>query len=200
MSDSVQPHGHQLTRVLCPRDSPGKNTGVGCHFPSPYQIESGRYLTLGRSCGKFPSSFSVPRGKALLGTTAHHGISASSLSGSVPGIWEAKPRQPLPLLQEILVQGVWRADTRPRPRGEPRGALRQEGGRTPVWGRPGPSEPAAAAAGLPPWPPSLPRPLPGPRLAGTAASASPCWGPLETPFPSLFYTQCPRNNILLICN
>ena len=121
MSDSVQPHGHQPTRVLCPRDSSGKNTGVGCHFPSPYQIESGRYLTLGRSCGKFPSSFSVPRGKALLGTTAHHGISASSLSGSVPGIWEAKPRQPLPLLQEILVQGVWRADTWPLPRGEPPG-------------------------------------------------------------------------------
>ena len=22
-------------RVLCPRDFPGKNTGMGCHFPSP---------------------------------------------------------------------------------------------------------------------------------------------------------------------
>ena len=32
MSDSVQPHGQQLTRLLCPQDSPGKNTGVGCHF------------------------------------------------------------------------------------------------------------------------------------------------------------------------
>ena len=21
--------------ILCPWDSPGKNTGVGCHFPSP---------------------------------------------------------------------------------------------------------------------------------------------------------------------
>ena len=26
------PHGQQPTRLLCPRDSPGKNTGVGCHF------------------------------------------------------------------------------------------------------------------------------------------------------------------------
>ena len=33
MSDSVQPHRRQPTRLLCPWDSPGKNTGVGCHFP-----------------------------------------------------------------------------------------------------------------------------------------------------------------------
>ena len=115
------------TRVLCPQDSLGKNTEVGCHFPSPYQIESGRYLTLGWSFGKLPASFSIPRGKALLGTTVHQGISASSLSGSVPGIWEAKPRQPLPLLQEILVQGVWRADTRGDVRGFLMVALRGQG-------------------------------------------------------------------------
>jgi len=28
----VQPHRWQPTRLLCPWDSPGKNTGVGCHF------------------------------------------------------------------------------------------------------------------------------------------------------------------------
>ena len=32
MSDSVWPHRRQPTRLLCPWDSPGKNTGVGCHF------------------------------------------------------------------------------------------------------------------------------------------------------------------------
>ena len=32
VSDSVWPHGLQPTRLLCPWDSPGKNTGVGCHF------------------------------------------------------------------------------------------------------------------------------------------------------------------------
>ena len=32
MSDSVQPHGQQPTRLLCPRDSLGKNTGVSYHF------------------------------------------------------------------------------------------------------------------------------------------------------------------------
>ena len=32
MSDSVWPHRRQPTRLPHPWDSPGKNTGVGCHF------------------------------------------------------------------------------------------------------------------------------------------------------------------------
>ena len=32
VSDPVQPHRRQPTRLPRPRDSPGKNTGVGCHF------------------------------------------------------------------------------------------------------------------------------------------------------------------------
>ena len=32
MSDSVRPQGQQPTRLLCPRNSLGKSTGVGCHF------------------------------------------------------------------------------------------------------------------------------------------------------------------------
>jgi len=31
VSDSVRPHRWQPTRLPCPWDSPGKNTGVGCH-------------------------------------------------------------------------------------------------------------------------------------------------------------------------
>ena len=40
VSDSLQPHGLQPTRLFCPWDFPGKNTGVGSHsllqgiFPS----------------------------------------------------------------------------------------------------------------------------------------------------------------------
>ena len=30
--NSLQARGLQLTRLLCPWDFPGKNTGVGCHF------------------------------------------------------------------------------------------------------------------------------------------------------------------------
>ena len=32
MSDSVRPHRWQPTRLPRPWDSPGKNTGMGCHF------------------------------------------------------------------------------------------------------------------------------------------------------------------------
>ena len=32
MSDSARPHRRQPTRLRRPWDSPGKNTGVGCHF------------------------------------------------------------------------------------------------------------------------------------------------------------------------
>ena len=32
MSDSVRPHGLQPTKLPRPWDSPGKNTGVGCHL------------------------------------------------------------------------------------------------------------------------------------------------------------------------
>ena len=32
VSNSVRPHRRQPTRLPHPQDSPGKNTGVGCHF------------------------------------------------------------------------------------------------------------------------------------------------------------------------
>ena len=32
ISDSLQLHGLEPTRLLCPWDFPGKNTGLGCHF------------------------------------------------------------------------------------------------------------------------------------------------------------------------
>ena len=46
VSDSSRPHGLQPTRLLHPRDFPGKSTGVGCHcllpktdcFPSKYNV------------------------------------------------------------------------------------------------------------------------------------------------------------------
>ena len=32
VSDSLQVHGLQPAKLLCPWNSPGKNTGVGCYF------------------------------------------------------------------------------------------------------------------------------------------------------------------------
>ena len=31
MYESLEPHGLKPTRLLCPGNFPGKNTGVGCH-------------------------------------------------------------------------------------------------------------------------------------------------------------------------
>ena len=46
MSDSVRPHRRQPTRLPRPRDSPGKNTGVGCHFLLQcVKVESEREVT-----------------------------------------------------------------------------------------------------------------------------------------------------------
>ena len=42
MSDSLRPYGLKPTRLLCPWDSPGKNTGVVCHA-----LPQGIFLTQG---------------------------------------------------------------------------------------------------------------------------------------------------------
>ena len=46
MSDSLQPCGLLPTRLLCPWDSPGKNTRVGCH-----SILQGIFPTQGSNLG-----------------------------------------------------------------------------------------------------------------------------------------------------
>ena len=46
MSNSLQPHGLQPTRLLCPWNSPGKNTGMGCH-----SLHQGILLTQGSNLG-----------------------------------------------------------------------------------------------------------------------------------------------------
>ena len=42
----LQPHGLQPARLLCPWNSPGKNTGVGCHF-----LLQGIFLIQGSNTG-----------------------------------------------------------------------------------------------------------------------------------------------------
>ena len=46
VSDSLQPHGLQPTRLLHPWDFPGKSTGVGCHC----LLRAKHYVPLKKSC------------------------------------------------------------------------------------------------------------------------------------------------------
>ena len=60
VSDSFRPYGLSAARRLCPWDSPGKNTGVGCHFllqgnlPDPgIETESPTFLALPSNASRF---------------------------------------------------------------------------------------------------------------------------------------------------
>ena len=66
MSDSVQPHRQKPTRLPRPWDSPGKNTGVGCHFLLQcMEVKSEREVT--QSC----PTLSDPMDCSLLGSSIH---------------------------------------------------------------------------------------------------------------------------------
>ena len=61
VSDSVRPHRHQPTRLPHAWDSPGKNTGVGCHFLLQcMKVKSESEVT--QSCPTLsdPMDFSLP--------------------------------------------------------------------------------------------------------------------------------------------
>ena len=79
MSNSVQPHGLQPTRLLRPWDSPGKNTGVGCHFLLQcMKVES--EIEVAQSC----LTLSDPMDCSLPGSSVH-------------GIFQARVLEWLPL-------------------------------------------------------------------------------------------------------
>ena len=69
VSDSVQPHRWQPTRLPRPWDSPGKNTGVGCHFLLQcMKVESQSEVL---SCVRL---FETPQDCSLPGSSSIHGI------------------------------------------------------------------------------------------------------------------------------
>ena len=66
VSDSVRPHRRRPTRLPCPWDSPGKNTGVGCHFLLQcMKVKSESEVT--QSC----LTLSNPMDCSLPGSSAH---------------------------------------------------------------------------------------------------------------------------------
>ena len=83
--NSVQPHRRQPTRLHRPWDSPGKNTGVGCHFLL--------------QCMKVKSEREV----AQLCATLHDPMDCSPPGSSVHGIFQAR----VLLLLYWLHQSLW---------------------------------------------------------------------------------------------
>ena len=73
MSDSLQPQGLQPTGLLCPWDSLGKNTGVGCHA-----LLQGIFLTQGSNSG-------LPHCKRILYHLSHQG-SLSAGNAELEGV------------------------------------------------------------------------------------------------------------------
>ena len=70
MSDSLRPHRLQTARLLCPGNSPGKNTGVGSHF-----LIQGVFVTQESSlrvlyCSRFFTA--KPLGKPNYANTIHY--------------------------------------------------------------------------------------------------------------------------------
>ena len=62
MPDSLQHHGLQLTRLLCPWDFPGKDTGLGCHF-----LLQGIFWTQGSNPGLLSTELQGKTRNAVLG-------------------------------------------------------------------------------------------------------------------------------------
>ena len=61
VSDSVRPHRQQPTRFPRPWDSPGKNTGVGCHFLLQcMKVESEREVAQSFLTLSDPMDYSLP--------------------------------------------------------------------------------------------------------------------------------------------
>ena len=75
VSDSVRPHRQQPTRLPRPWDSPGKNTGVGCHF----------FL----QCMKVKSESEVPQSCLTLSDP----IDCSLPGSSIHGIFQARVQE-----------------------------------------------------------------------------------------------------------
>ena len=75
----VRPHRRQPTRLPRPWDSPGKNTGVGCHFLL--------------QCMKVKSESEV----AQLCLTLHDPMDFSSPGSSVHGIFQARVLEWVPI-------------------------------------------------------------------------------------------------------
>ena len=93
VSDSVRPHRQKPTRLPRPWDSPGKNTGVGCHFLLQFmKVKSEREVT--QSC----PTLSNPMDCSLSGSSIHGSFQARVLGwGAIAFSGEA----PIALIKNV---------------------------------------------------------------------------------------------------
>ena len=121
MSDSVRPYRWQPTRLPRPWDSPGKNTGVGCHFlPQCVRVKSESEVA------QLCPTLSDPMDCSLPGSSIHgifpgdsdnnkSSCKARDLSlfpglGRSPGEGHSNPLQCSWILQRIpMDRGTWKA-------------------------------------------------------------------------------------------
>ena len=90
MSDSVRPHGWKPTRLPHPWDSPGKNTGVGCHFLL--------------QCMKVKSEREVAQSCPTLSNPVDYSLPGSSIHGfSRQEYWSGVPLPSLNMLSRLVI-------------------------------------------------------------------------------------------------
>ena len=90
MSNPVRPHRQQPTSLLCLWDSPGKNTGVGCHFLLQHmKVKSESEVA--QSC----LTFSDPMDCSLPGSSLHGIFQARVLAWSAIAFSEWDNNSPL---------------------------------------------------------------------------------------------------------
>ena len=94
MSNSVRPHRRQPTRLHRPWDSPGKNTGVGCHFLLQcVKVKSESESEVAQSCPTLRDSMDC----SLPGSSVHGIFQASVLEWvaiATPKPYSFLPSQP----------------------------------------------------------------------------------------------------------
>ena len=112
MSDSVHPHRRQPIRLPRPWDSPGKNTGVGCHFLLQcMKVKSGSEVAQLCPTLSDPMDYSPPDSsvygilqarileqEAIPFSRGSSSLQADSLPSEPPG----KPKEPLPNSQKSI--------------------------------------------------------------------------------------------------
>ena len=96
MSNSMQPHRWQPTRLPCPWDSPGKNTGAGCHF-----LLQCRKVKSEREVAQSCPTLSDPTDCSLAGSSVHGSFQARVLEQVASAFSVIDSNQFLSYLQQL---------------------------------------------------------------------------------------------------